>query len=435
MSNPRTPSQTPSTSPPPLVPRKRGRPPRQISTSEATLIRKQQLRTAAAAFRKRKSNGVTSETQLLRLQVQVLQAENARLLGSQGGREGSLGGGRLGGSLGSLVDHDETRGTESVAHRQLAPLESLVGGIAFAGCIATLATAWTQFANECASRISTSANTCSPPALTEMRKASQCIIDSCASKADKMLAERIISTVKHDHLLFLANWAKSVCDVMGEADGASAVELFNLFPNAFQFHRKTRKNRDEMQVQLLTLLSLAASILAHLSIIEPTGNHEYKVGDTMTITWTNEGYDPTTPLSFELADASQGANRITPIGVTLVTNTTVGALQVTATIPAGVANGAAYCVRADIKNPTAFDYYFSPVFPIGVPVGSVVVVTSSAAGAAGTSAGAGSGSAAAGSAAATTASVGKVGTATTTSGAQKIGALLSFAAGMILFAF
>ncbi|KAI8607710.1 hypothetical protein BC830DRAFT_1157987 [Chytriomyces sp. MP71] len=125
-----------------------------------------------------------------------------------------------------------------------------------------------------------------------------------------------------------------------------------------------------MQLSLYLLALTVSSVCAHISVIQPDGNREYEVGDNMTITWTNEGYDPATPISFELADASKGVNKVTPINVYLGHETTIGQLQMMVTVPESVPNGAAYCVRADVKGTKGFEYYFSPNFPIGMPLQS-----------------------------------------------------------------
>ncbi|KAJ3074556.1 hypothetical protein HDU98_010919 [Podochytrium sp. JEL0797] len=115
-------------------------------------------------------------------------------------------------------------------------------------------------------------------------------------------------------------------------------------------------------------------------IISPTGNLGYKTGDSLQITWNNNGDTDingvweNTVMTFELADASLGANKVTPIGVSLNGTATVQDLQLTTTIPAGVPAGMAYCVRSNIKGLVGFTYFFSPSFPInagtGVQVGA-----------------------------------------------------------------
>ncbi|KAI9340235.1 hypothetical protein BDR26DRAFT_861508 [Obelidium mucronatum] len=125
-----------------------------------------------------------------------------------------------------------------------------------------------------------------------------------------------------------------------------------------------------MQITAVALFSLISSVLAHITIIEPTGNSAYQSPSTFRITWENGGFPDATPVTFELADASQGANKVTPVGVTLSSNATVGLLQTTATVPAGVASNPKYCVRAAIKGDTGFLYYFSPTFAIGTTAGS-----------------------------------------------------------------
>ncbi|KAJ3251693.1 hypothetical protein HDU77_005712 [Chytriomyces hyalinus] len=116
-----------------------------------------------------------------------------------------------------------------------------------------------------------------------------------------------------------------------------------------------------------------------ITIISPTGNKAYTSGEPMTITWTNNA-DATdvdyqyTDITFELADASGGANKVTPLGLyfdTVGKNASVGLLEVTAPVPSGVKAGPAYCVRANIKGATGFTYYFSPTFPVGMAVGDV----------------------------------------------------------------
>ncbi|KAJ3020080.1 UNVERIFIED_CONTAM: hypothetical protein HDU68_010356 [Siphonaria sp. JEL0065] len=112
-----------------------------------------------------------------------------------------------------------------------------------------------------------------------------------------------------------------------------------------------------------------------ISIISPTGTKAYQPGENLTVTWTNNG-DPNDwdwwgmAVQFELADASQGINKVAPIGVYLAGNSTIGDLQLITSIPATVPAGSAYCVRADVKGPRGFTYFFSPMFPIGKSLGS-----------------------------------------------------------------
>ncbi|KAJ3406985.1 hypothetical protein HDU80_009934 [Chytriomyces hyalinus] len=122
----------------------------------------------------------------------------------------------------------------------------------------------------------------------------------------------------------------------------------------------------------------AANSKQSITIITPTGNKAYKVGENMTITWNNNA-DPSdvayqfTDITFELADASGGINKVTPLGVYFETynkNASVGLLDVTAPVPQ-VKAGAAYCVRANIRGSTGFTYYFSPTFPIGMELNAV----------------------------------------------------------------
>ncbi|KAJ3241105.1 hypothetical protein HDU81_001891 [Chytriomyces hyalinus] len=122
----------------------------------------------------------------------------------------------------------------------------------------------------------------------------------------------------------------------------------------------------------------AANSKQSITIITPTGNKAYNVGENMTITWNNNA-DPSdiayqfTDISFELADASGGINKVTPLGVYFQTynkNASVGLLDVTAPVPQ-VKPGAAYCVRANIRGTTGFTYYFSPTFPIGMELNAV----------------------------------------------------------------
>ncbi|KAJ3020079.1 UNVERIFIED_CONTAM: hypothetical protein HDU68_010355 [Siphonaria sp. JEL0065] len=116
-------------------------------------------------------------------------------------------------------------------------------------------------------------------------------------------------------------------------------------------------------------------------IISPTGTKAYKSGETLTITWTNKG-DPNdwdwwgTPVQFEIADATQWPNKVAPIGVYLAGNATIGDLQLSATLPTGIPAGGAYCVRADVKGPRGFTYFFSPNFPINQALGVPAAVTS-----------------------------------------------------------
>ncbi|KAI8615957.1 hypothetical protein BC830DRAFT_1120089 [Chytriomyces sp. MP71] len=133
-----------------------------------------------------------------------------------------------------------------------------------------------------------------------------------------------------------------------------------------------------------------------ITIITPTGNTPYNVGDTMQITWTNNAPSTDTQfqytdITFELADASGGPNKVSPLGVYIQSNdaahpnASVGLLEFAGTIPQ-VKAGPAYCIRADIKTPTGFIYYFSPTFPIGMPLSSASsAVAPAGAGAAATS--------------------------------------------------
>ncbi|KAI9343191.1 hypothetical protein BDR26DRAFT_858699 [Obelidium mucronatum] len=119
----------------------------------------------------------------------------------------------------------------------------------------------------------------------------------------------------------------------------------------------------------------AASSANTISIISPTGTKSYQPGENITVTWTNNGDKNDwdwwgMPVEFELADASMGINKVTPIGVTLAGNSTIGDLQLVSVVPASVPAGSAYCVRAGVKGPRGFTYFFSPTFPIGKSVGA-----------------------------------------------------------------
>ncbi|KAI8607466.1 hypothetical protein BC830DRAFT_1086923 [Chytriomyces sp. MP71] len=104
-----------------------------------------------------------------------------------------------------------------------------------------------------------------------------------------------------------------------------------------------------------------------LVIISPNGNLAYKSGDSIVVTWNINTDDATwknTDVSFEIADASQGANKVTPIGKTLQGSSKIGDLQLTSSMPAGIPAGSQYCVRAGVKGQNGFVYFFSPNFPI-----------------------------------------------------------------------
>ncbi|KAJ3237467.1 hypothetical protein HDU81_009411 [Chytriomyces hyalinus] len=134
----------------------------------------------------------------------------------------------------------------------------------------------------------------------------------------------------------------------------------------------------------------APSATNSLVLISPNGNLAYKSGDPITITWNIGADDATwkdTDVMFEIADASQGANKVTPItqlsaGVT----TKIGSLQFQSTVPDKVPAGGAYCVRAGVRGTNGFVYFFSPNFPINQELKASVPTTAAApaAGAAGT---------------------------------------------------
>ncbi|KAJ3074557.1 hypothetical protein HDU98_010920 [Podochytrium sp. JEL0797] len=148
-----------------------------------------------------------------------------------------------------------------------------------------------------------------------------------------------------------------------------------------------------MQGFVVALLSLASSVFAQAApaaplaptapavpgapsasstphtivIINPMGVSGYAAGSTLEIVWNNMGgTDPTwesQKLTFELCDGSLGANKVTAVGVTLGT-ARVQDLQLSVQIPATVAAGNSYCVRADLQGAAGFTYFFSPIFPI-----------------------------------------------------------------------
>ncbi|KAJ3237469.1 hypothetical protein HDU81_009413 [Chytriomyces hyalinus] len=164
-----------------------------------------------------------------------------------------------------------------------------------------------------------------------------------------------------------------------------------------------------------------------ITIISPTGNKAYNAGESMTITWTNNA-DATdvdyqyTDITFELADASGGANKVTPLGLyfdTVGKNASVGLLEVTAPVPSGVKPGPAYCVRANIKGATGFTYYFSPTFPVGMAIGDVPKTSGNVAAASPTAAGAAGGA----GAGAASVSAGSLPTTAAKSGAGSLTAL------------
>ncbi|KAJ3390541.1 hypothetical protein HDU80_011214 [Chytriomyces hyalinus] len=167
-----------------------------------------------------------------------------------------------------------------------------------------------------------------------------------------------------------------------------------------------QNSRSTMQF-VLALIAFAVSVLAQSSdpaapsnapsapsttnslvLISPNGNLAYKSGDPITITWNIGADDATwkdTDVMFEIADASQGANKVTPItqlssGVT----TKIGSLQFQSTVPDKVPAGGAYCVRAGVRGTNGFVYFFSPNFPINQDLKAAVPTTSAAAAAAGT---------------------------------------------------
>ncbi|KAJ3071675.1 hypothetical protein HDU98_004964 [Podochytrium sp. JEL0797] len=122
-----------------------------------------------------------------------------------------------------------------------------------------------------------------------------------------------------------------------------------------------------------------------MSIITPTGQRAYFEGDQMIVAWNIVGpaSDKTflsSPITFELADASGGALKISPIGVTLNGTATIADLQLRTVMPGNIPQGPAYCVRGAIKGATSYQYFFSPVFPINQAVGAPALGTGAGAG-------------------------------------------------------
>ncbi|KAJ3071674.1 hypothetical protein HDU98_004963 [Podochytrium sp. JEL0797] len=131
----------------------------------------------------------------------------------------------------------------------------------------------------------------------------------------------------------------------------------------------------------------SSSSKSAIEIISPTGTKSYNSGDLITITWSivDTTVDSTQQLVFEICDASLGANKVTPIGVTLNGTASISALQLNTELPKGIPAGGAYTIRADLKESTSFVYFFSPNFPINQALGvSVPVATSAGAAAAAT---------------------------------------------------
>ncbi|KAJ3247577.1 hypothetical protein HDU78_003742 [Chytriomyces hyalinus] len=116
-------------------------------------------------------------------------------------------------------------------------------------------------------------------------------------------------------------------------------------------------------------------------LISPNGNLAYKSGDPITITWninTDAAAWRNTQVTFEIADASQGANKVTPFAM-LNGTANIGDLQMQSTIPANIPAGGAYCVRADVRGTSGFTYFFSPNFPINQALGAAAPTTAAAA--------------------------------------------------------
>ncbi|KAJ3241103.1 hypothetical protein HDU81_001889 [Chytriomyces hyalinus] len=149
---------------------------------------------------------------------------------------------------------------------------------------------------------------------------------------------------------------------------------------------------------VLAVLAAAVAVLAQTSapsapsaptsansmvLISPNGNLAYKSGDPVTITWninTDAAAWRNTQVTFEIADASQGANKVTPFAM-LNGTANIGDLQMQSTIPLNIPAGGAYCVRADVRGTTGFTYFFSPNFPINQALGVAAPTTAAAAGA------------------------------------------------------
>ncbi|KAJ3065466.1 hypothetical protein HDU98_011182 [Podochytrium sp. JEL0797] len=112
-----------------------------------------------------------------------------------------------------------------------------------------------------------------------------------------------------------------------------------------------------------------------IAIITPTGSNAYFEADQMIVDWNIVGpaSDKTflsSPITFEIADASGGALKISPIGVTFNGTATIADLQFRTVVPGNIPPGPAYCVRGAIKGATSFQYFFSPIFPINQAVGA-----------------------------------------------------------------
>ncbi|KAI8844596.1 hypothetical protein BJ741DRAFT_588850 [Chytriomyces cf. hyalinus JEL632] len=153
---------------------------------------------------------------------------------------------------------------------------------------------------------------------------------------------------------------------------------------------------------ILAVLAAVVSVLAQTSapsapsapttsnsmvLISPNGNLAYKSGDPITITWninTDAASWRNTQVTFEIADASQGANKVTPFAM-LTGTANIGDLQMQSTIPTNIPAGGAYCVRADVRGTSGFTYFFSPNFPINQALG-VAAPTTAAVASAGSSA-------------------------------------------------
>ncbi|KAJ3065465.1 hypothetical protein HDU98_011181 [Podochytrium sp. JEL0797] len=112
-----------------------------------------------------------------------------------------------------------------------------------------------------------------------------------------------------------------------------------------------------------------------IAIITPTGSSSYFEADQMVVAWNVLGNAPDktflgSQITFEIADASGGALKISPIGVTLNGTATIADLQLRTVVPGNIPPGPAYCVRGAIKGATSFQYFFSPIFPINQAVGA-----------------------------------------------------------------
>ncbi|KAJ3065475.1 hypothetical protein HDU98_011179 [Podochytrium sp. JEL0797] len=167
-----------------------------------------------------------------------------------------------------------------------------------------------------------------------------------------------------------------------------------------------------------------------ITIISPIASQKFKSGQAIQIVWNNNG-DTTdsawlnTQVTFEIADASQGPNKVNPIGITLGSGM-VKDLLLNANIPANAPTGGAFCIRAGIMGPSGFVYAFSPNFSMNG--GTAVVVAS----------GGGSGGAAVATTAAAAGAkpvVSQAATVSTTSGAKMNAAGILSAMAVIVLLF